>query len=164
MAGTGQISVFASKDLQTLLQALKQTEPEIRKQINKQTRTMALPVWKEATAGNANTRYEAGLARTAKVGVTAQNVFLRAGSTGKIGNVGADIIARPIEFGAKREEYRYVKGKRGYYKRRTMRQFRLPRPRGYVIYPAAANVIPRIASLWVQTSIRTIAEQIEKGA
>ena len=32
---------------------------------------------------------------------------------------------------------------------------------GYVVYPAAAEAIPRIASLWVQTAVRTLHELVE---
>lgn len=164
MAGVGRISVLVSKELLTLTQALRQAEPEIRKQINKHTRIMARPVWKEAVLGHTTTRMQTRvLGNTANVGVTAQNVMLRSAKTGRVRGVPASTLAHAVEFGANRDEYRPVRGRSGTYKRRTKRQFRLPRPRGYVVYPAAKTVIPRIASLWIQTTIRTLHEVLEKG-
>jgi len=50
------------------------------------------------------------------------------------------------------------------YKRRLGTRYRLPRRGGYVAYPAAGDSIPRFASLWVQTAIRTIHETVERVA
>jgi hypothetical protein len=44
----------------------------------------------------------------------------------------------------------------------TYRQFGTRVSKGKVVFPAAAQVIPRIAALWIQTVIRTTYEQIEK--
>jgi hypothetical protein len=38
--------------------------------------------------------------------------------------------------------------------RNTHAQFRGPRRKGYVFYPAAQEMIPRLASLWVQTVVK----------
>jgi hypothetical protein len=46
--------------------------------------------------------------------------------------------------------------------RRTQRQYQPRDRRGRVVMPAAAKVIPRLASLWVQTTVRTFYEAIEK--
>ena len=45
--------------------------------------------------------------------------------------------------------------------RHTRRQFRPRNLKGYVVYPAAARIIPRMASLFVQTAVRTFYEAIE---
>ena len=49
------------------------------------------------------------------------------------------------------------------YKRRRGRQFNLPRSRGYVVWTAAGEIIPRMASLWAQIAARTTHETFEKG-
>lgn len=165
MASVGRISVLVSKELMTLVQALDGADAELKKQIGKHTRIVVGPVWKESVLGLVTTRLQTRvLGNTANVGVTAQSVFLRSARTGQLRRgVPASSLAHAVEFGAKREEYRAVRGKNGTYQRRTKRQFMLPRSRGYVVYPAARSVIPRILALWTHTAYRTIHEVLEKG-
>lgn len=163
MAGSGRISVLVSKELMTLAQATRQMEPEMRKQIRAHTRPVAEPVWKEAVLGNSQTRLEVrALANTSRVAVSDSNVLLKSGGVGKVGKVPASTIVRGVEFGA--DPNKVIRSSRNGkpYTRRRGRQFKLPRSRGYVVYPAAREVIPRIASLWIQTAIRTMHEVLEQ--
>lgn len=155
-----RISLFSSKELQSVVLRLKGMDREIASQINKQTRTVAEPVWKEAVGANVTDRLEARvLANTARVSVSRANVTLKSAAIGKTLTGGAKPpeLYHAVEFGANRDEY--VGTDRG--KRRTKRQFKARNAKGYAVYPAAAEVIPRIASLWVQTLVRTFHEAIE---
>lgn len=135
----------------------------VRSQIGRETKKAAQPIWAETTRAQVSTRLQTRLADSARAGVTTRNVFLRAGGTGKIGGTPLSTLAKAIEFGAHPDTKIATtsrKGKR--YARRMGSTFRLPRSRGYVAHPAASEAIPRIASLWVQTTIRTTLEELEK--
>lgn len=163
MAGSGRISVLVSKELMTLTQALRGMEPEMRAQIRKHTRPVAEPVWQEAVRGNVTDRLQTRvLSDTARVSVSDQNVMLKSASMGKVHGVPASVLSRGAEFGADPDKVIKTSRKGKPYTRRRGRQFKLPRSRGYVVYPAAREVIPRIASLWIQTAIRTMHEVLEQ--
>lgn len=166
MGSSGRISLLLSSPLATLVQAVRGLDKELTAQIRKQTRTVVEPVWKEAVRGRVTDRMQTRvLADTARVAVSDSNVMLRSGGIGKMSN-GTPIasIALPVEFGADRTATRQVLSKTGKsYTRHTKAQFRPPRRNGYVVFPAAREVIPRLASLWVQTTVRTIHEVFEKG-
>lgn len=166
MTGTGRISFLISKELQTLGFAIKQADKEVTAEIRKQTRLVVEPVWKEAVRANVSNRLQTRtLGDTAKAAVSDQNVFLRSASAGKLSSgVPVSQIAFGVEFGANRNTTRTVVSRKGKsYTRHTKRQLMFPRRRGYVVFPAAREVIPRIASLWVATAVRTLHESFEKG-
>lgn len=165
-----RISVFSSKELQATLLALRGFEPELRKQIRAQTKKVAQPIWQEAVRGNADTRLEQRvLGQTARVVVSDQNVTLRAAHIGKPLSGGLDPKRQwaAVEFGADtqaKRKYQAVSSRGKVYtvNRRTSAQLRPRRRNGYVIFPAAAEVIPRLAALWAQTTVRTFHESLEK--
>jgi hypothetical protein len=111
------------------------------------------------------------LSDTARVQVSNQNVTLRSAGVGRALHKGgpkpADIYAA-IEFGADRNTTRGIeatsrKGKKYTYTRHTTRQLQPVKRQGYAVYPAAADIIPRLAALWAQTLVRTFNETLEKG-
>ena len=139
-------------------------DAEVREQIRKQTKLVAEPVWQEEVRAQVTDRMQTRvLSDSARVSTSDQNVMLRSGGVGKTGNTPNSVLAAGVEFGADRNSTSTVRGNNGTYKRHARRQFKLPRRRGYVVYPAARNIIPRLASLWVQTTVRTIHEALEKG-
>lgn len=159
----GSISLLIESPLSTLIQAMSGLDKEVRTQIGRHTKAAAQPIWAESTRSQVSTRLQTRLADSARVGVTTRNVFLRVGGTGKIGAVPLSTLARAIEHGAAPNTIVNTKSRKGTpYKRRMGAGFRLPRTRGYVAYPASSEAIPRIASLWVQTAVRTVHEAVEK--
>lgn len=166
MPSSGRISLLVSHDLATLVQAARGLDREVAGQIRKHTRPVAEPVWQEAVRGNVTNRMQTRiLGDTARVSVSDQNVILKSAVVGKMADgTPKSKLASGTEFGADRAFTRTVVSKNGKsYKRHTKAQFRLPRRGGYVVFPAASTVIPRIASLWVQTAVRTVHEVFEKG-
>ena len=160
----GSISLLVDSPLRTLAHAMRGLDTEVKKQIGAATKKAALPIWQETTRGQVTTRLQSRLADSARVGVTTQNVFLRAGTTG-VSRIKTrrGVLAKAIEFGASPDSTVQTRSRRGTpYKRRMGRGFGLPRRRGYVAHPAAAESISRFASLWVQTARRTIHETVEK--
>jgi len=45
--------------------------------------------------------------------------------------------------------------------RNVFAQLDFRRKKGYLFYPAARKAVPRILSLWVQTSVRTLFDLVE---
>jgi hypothetical protein len=166
MAGNGRISVLVEPKLQILLSAVREMPRDVAARIRKETKEVVKVMWQEEVRGNVSTRLESRvLLSSATVAVSDINVTLKAGGVGKLSSgTPRSAIATAVEFGADPRFARTVTSSTGRaYKRRTKAQFRLPRSRGYVFWPAARAVIPRAASLWIQTAYRTAAESLEKG-
>lgn len=151
------------------IQALKTFDREVRKQVRQHTKTMAAPEWQKAVREHSSTRLEHRvLADTARVQVSDRNVMLQSARVGRslAGGAKPKDLARPVEFGTAGNRKRSVtqrsrNGNSYTYTRQTQKQFRPFKKSGYAVFPAAANIIPRIASLWVQTVARTFADLIE---
>lgn len=166
MAGPGRISVLVSRDLGVLSQAIAQAEPEMRKQIRKYTKPMVGTAWTEAVRAQATTRLEVRvLSDTARVAVSDSNVLLKSATVGKVGKVPASVLARAVEKGDNPDRLIKTKSRKGTpYQRRLGGAFRARNKNGYVFGPASNEVIPRVASLWMQTAIRTFAESVEEAS
>ncbi len=163
-----RISVFESPALQGVILTLKGSERAIAAEMRKRTRSMVEPEWRNELAQNSITRMEnIALVNTARVTVSNQNVQLKAGQLAKKLSGGGRVweVSHLVEFGADPEWERpatSVKGKG--FRRRMGSRFRPRNMKGYVVYPAAADLIPRVAALWVQTVVRTFHELVEKEA
>lgn len=172
MAGSGRISVFASEELRTLLVALKGLPKDVQKNVRQYTKADAQPIWQDEVRGRATSRLDTRvLGSSARVRVSNQNVMLEAGKIGKSlsGGIKPSQIAAAVEFGANRDERTTYsttsrKGTRYSVTRRTKRQIPSRNTNGRVVYPSARASIPRFASLWIQTTVRTIHEAFEKAS
>jgi len=164
-----RITVFGSKELQATILALKTLDRETRKQIRTHTKAMVDTEWNKALAEQADTRLEhAVLVATGRVRVSDQNVQLTSATVGRTlrGGLNPKTSAAAVEFGADPAVTTYEatssRGKRYTVRRNTRNQLKARRKTGYVVYPAAAQIIPRIASLWIQTTARTIFDMLER--
>lgn len=165
MASSGRISVLVSKELQTLMFAFRELPKEVTAQVRKHTKAAADPIWQESVRGHVVDRIQTRvLADTARVAVSDQNVMLKSGGIGTMSTgVPKSELAYAVEFGADPNKQIRSRSKSGTpYSRRRGRQFNLPRSRGYVVYPAARDSIPRLTALWIQTAVRTVHEMLEK--
>lgn len=169
MAGSGRISVFASEELRTLLAALKQVPREVQKQVRQQTKAEAQPIW-QSELGNrpASAVQQRVLVRTGRVRVSNQNVQLESARIGKALRGGARPadIAPGVEFGANGEQKTTTmttsrRGKRYPVTRRTKRQFPSWSSNGRIVFPSTRRAIPRLASLWIQTTARTLFDAFD---
>lgn len=169
-----RISVFDSKELQATILGIRAANKTVRAEIRRFTQAEVSPDWKTALAEHAETTLEHRvLADTSRVKVSDQNVTLSAATVGRPlsgkGSAKPADIARAVEFGANRNgtttySRRTRKGKTAtVHNRHTRHQFRAQNRQGYVVYPSAAQMIPRYASLWVQTCIRTIMDAVDGG-
>lgn len=119
--------------------------------------------WLSAILDQASTRLERDvIGSTATVAVSDQNIRITAATKGRklSGGLLPKVDYPGVEFGASHKKRTYTrKGKK--VTRNTTAQFKGRNRRGYVFYPAAREMIPRLASLWVQTVVKTYADIFE---
>lgn len=166
-----QISVLTSAELRGTIAILKNADKEISKEIKRAVRSISTPEWQGVVSGNrANSLQNRVLVQTAKVNVSNTNVTLTSGASNKRMRGGATpaLLVRAAEFGTLSRDARKTyttrsrKGNSYTVTRRTLRQIPSRSTRGYAVYPAAAEFIPRVASLYAQTTVRTLHEIIER--
>lgn len=160
----GRISLLVDSPLQDMLIAARSLPAEVRKEIGVQTKKAAEPIWFEEVRGRGDTRLQQrALVNSSRVGVTARNVFLRSGSVGKLSSgTPVALVAKAAEFGGNPDRPIRQRSRKGtQYTRRMGAGFGLPRRTGNVVHPAAADSIPRFASLWIQTAVRTALDALE---
>lgn len=168
------LSVKADDTLKAAVLAFKAADRDLRRAINAATRDTMNPVWRSlVTANLSGTDAMTSKVLNAGVRIAAGNppIAKAAQSTRKVGSGGTLIPARDYaawEFGAgNREAYsRYTRKNRrsgGSHQvaRRTMRGLP-PRARtGRVVYPAFAEIGPRLVSLWVQLIVKKYHDAAE---
>ena len=163
------IDVFGSRELQAAILGLRRAEKDMQKQVRQHTREKLLPEWQKGLAERAETRLEHRvLVDTGRVKMSNQNVRLSSGTVGRklSGGLSPKDGHGPVEFGADRTttttyDARSRKGKSYRVTRHTRAQLRARRPNGYVVYPTATALLPRFASLWVQTAVRGFHDGLE---
>ena len=164
-----RLDVTESRELRATIFALRGLDKTLQKMIRVKTKDIAGPEWRKALAERADTRLEHRVIHdTAVVGVTNQNVRVQSAMKGRplSGGLHPKTHYHAVEFGAKPKKATYYRASRkgGTHKvTRTVGGYPLkPRRKGgYVFFPAAKEMIPRIAALWVQTTVRTIATALE---
>ncbi|CAI9386088.1 hypothetical protein [Microbacterium sp. T2.11-28] len=167
--GGGSISLLVESPLQDVARALRVLPRDVRAQINQHTKDAANPIWFEETRHRAATRIKQRvLVNTARVSVTSRNVILKAGTPApvlhgkKARGRNADAITQAAEFGGGANKVIVSRTAGGTaYRRRFGAPFGPPYRGGSVVYPAARDTVPRFASLWLQTTRRTIHEALE---
>jgi hypothetical protein len=165
--GSGRISLNIDSPLRTMLLAVRTVPAEVRRQIAASTKREAQPIWFDEVRDGAGTRLQQRvLVDSARVGVTQRNVFLRSGGTGSLrSGTPVSRLASAAEWGMGPDKPITATSSRGKrYTRRAGNAFPPPRRTGYVFRPAAARSIPRFASLWIQTAVRTILDAFDGKA
>jgi hypothetical protein len=154
-----RIDVNGSQALQDVILALKNSDAETRRAIRTFTKAEIVKPWLQAVLSEADTTLERRvIAGTATIAVSDQNIRIQSAAKGRPLSGGFDPKRdyAAVEFGAKHKKKRYMR--KGHpVTRNTTAQFRGRRSQGYVFYPAARQMIPRLASLWVQTVVKTYA-------
>lgn len=156
-----RLDVRRSAELTALIRVLATIPNEVAKEVRSRSKAVIVPEWRKGLAERApgERMFHDRLVSPSTAYVSDRNVKLIGGANGK--------FPRETEFGAFREDFAEYTGRRRgrtfAVKRRTQRQFWHFTKAGRVVWPTASDLIPRIASLWIQTTIRTIHETIEKG-
>lgn len=153
-----RIDVSGSQELQDVALALQNSDRDTRRAIRTFTKAELTRPWLTAIDSEATTRLEKiVISETATVQVSDQNIRIQSAAKGRqrSGGLSPKHDYAAVEFGAGHKKKTYTR--EGHkVTRNTTAQFRGRRTQGYVFYPAAADMIPRLASLWVQTVVKTI--------
>jgi hypothetical protein len=155
-----RIDVRGSDALRDVVLAINQSDRDVQRAIRTYTKAELTRPWLEAINKEATTSVERRvIAATATVSVSNQNIRIQSAAKGRklSGGLQPKIDYAPVEFGSGRHKTTYTR-KGHKVTRTTGTQFKQPNRRGYVFYPAAARMIPRLASLWVQTVVKTYAD------
>lgn len=155
-----RIDARGSRELRDVILALKTSDRDVRSAIRTFTRSELIRPWLEAMNDRASTIVERRvLSATATVQVSDQNIRITSAAKGRTlsGGLSPKVDYAPVEFGAGRAKRTYTR-KGHKVSRVTTNQFRPRNRRGYVFYPAASEMIPRLARLWVQTVVKTYAD------
>lgn len=174
-----RLDVLNSRELQATLLALRAAPKQVQAEVRQRTRDLLLPEFRKgmaerATAGRVQQRV---LVDTARITMSNQNVRMSS-ATGRrkmSGGLVPSVHGSAFEFGASKARVRTYertaslrrpKRKRGgqthQVTRNTTAQLPPFRAKGWTFYPTVAALIPRFASLWVQTSIRTVLDAIDR--
>lgn len=162
-----RLDAQASPLLRATIYALKSIDRTLQKQVRQYTKAIAEPEWKQALASRAKTRLESRvIVDTAVVSVSNQNVRVQSAGKGKTlrGGLNPKVDYPAVEFGAVRKRATYtrrsVRG-RSHQVTRTVNTGLPPRRKEGPFWRSARNMVPRIASLWVQTAVKTIGNALE---
>lgn len=164
-----RIDVLNSRELQAVLLAVRGADRAIQANIRKHTKEIAEPEWRQALAEHAPDRLShRALVATGRLAASNQNIRLSSATVGRslAGGLSPKTEYAAVEFGAnrsKRTTYQATRNGHTYTvrERRTTQQLLRRNPKGYTFHPAIAQMVPRVAALWVQTVVRTMAEAFE---
>lgn len=153
-----------------MLLGIRQANLAVQREIRQRTKAMADPEWRKALAESAETRLDHRvLVETARVQISNQNIKLK--SAGLKRKLSGGLVPvgdwKAVELGVDPERTHTYKSRRGsktftVTERHTARQLPHSKRGGRVVYPAAGRIIPRLAALWTQTTVRTFYEALEK--
>lgn len=169
MASFLSIDARSAKDIQAVILALDIAHNDVAKTVRRYSQSIIAPEFKKAVTEHATTPQEFRvIAGTAGAQVSDRGVVLRAAMGAK--KLSGGLVydeARGIEFGghqARTQNYKSRRGSKTFQVkgRHTQRQFRPINSEGYVFYPAARVMIPRVRSLWVQTVLRMFRDAFEE--
>jgi len=157
------------RELQAAVLGMKAMDKELRSEVNKATREQANPIWRAELAGNASTTMDQlVLVKGGRVAAGNPPRLIGAPSRRALsGGLVPDEEAKGFEFGVndRNAEKTYTRRSRNggshQVTRRTRRQMPERAPRGRVIWPAVAETMPRLVSLWTQTIVRKVYEKFE---
>ncbi|MEU4361199.1 hypothetical protein [Promicromonospora sp. NPDC023987] len=162
------LSIEGNDELRAVAFGMKFIERDVKNAVNRATRAELKPIWRaelDVSLAGTNT-FTSRILKGARV--SPGNPPTVYAATSRRG-IGKDKRLNPAEhyylgeFGARDSLYRtYTRqsenGGSHTVKRRTNTGLPHAIRKGRVVYPAAAQAAPRLASLWVQTFVRTVYE------
>lgn len=158
---TGTVRLDGIEEAAAVVAALKSVDKDIKKSTNAQVRSVVTPVWKDEVAGRISRPMDQLVLGTGVRVAPAANGFVMHAANNKRERSGGLV---PVE-SWKAWEFGGLRGKTTTYDRRSSnggrhsvtrhakRQLPERRQSGRVLFPATANVLPRVASLWTQTAM-----------
>lgn len=150
----GFISIKESATLKVTILAMQAVDKSVQSSVRRETRTVAAPIWRQEL-GHQSVWGSVGqtrvLVNTARVAVSNNGVTLTAATQKRkvLSGGGTPLgLGKAMEFGS-----RSPHGQRG----------QLPRYKrgGHIVYPALADVAPRLISLWTQIVMKHAHDALE---
>lgn len=155
-----RVDVRGSEELRDVVLAINRSDRDVQRVIRQYTKSELTGPWLNELNQRASTVLEHRVvSQTATIAVSNQNIRVQSAAKGRkmTGGLLPKVDYPAVEFGAKQQKVTY-KRKGHDVTRNTRAQLRPRNLKGYVFYPAARHMIPRLASLWVQTVVRTYAD------
>jgi hypothetical protein len=156
-----RLDVKQSRELQDLFIAIQNVDAPVRRVIRTYTKSVIVRPWLSAVLDRAQTTLERRvIANTATVRPSDQNIRIQSATKGRrlSGGLNPREDWAGVEHGADRNKITTYDRNGHPVTRHTARQLRPRRRSGYVFWPTAADMVPRLAALWVQTTVRVIAD------
>jgi hypothetical protein len=162
-----RVRIDGVREMQAAAVALRGIDKDVRRDITKGVRQVVAPVWKQAVEKNATRRMDrAVLTPGTRVNVGMRPTLVAASSRKALsGGLVPTESWRAYEFGGKRGTTKKYRGRRGGkafpVTRHTKRQLPEFKKGGRVLYPAVADIAPRVFALWSQTVVRLVYKAFE---
>lgn len=166
----GWISIGdAPRELRAAALAARAASRDVRNQLYRNVRETMKPVWTSGLEAHMSQPRDVLLVAGAKVQAGNPPSLVTATTKKKVGGLIANQNWAGFEWGANRAqkhiyERTYKGGKTGRVERAVLAGHPQRRRVGRVISPTVRQILPRIASLWVQTVVRTYMDAIEGQA
>jgi hypothetical protein len=160
------------REFQAVSLALRLAGKDLRKDINTATRTTLNPVWKSLIEDRASLDIDQKiLVPGSRIAAGNPPAAIAASSSRRLSGGGTPReLAKAREFGAinREQERTYDRRNRkggGSHKvtRHTQRQLPAATRSGRVVYPAFAELAPRMVSLWMQIAVKKTMDAFDKG-
>lgn len=167
------LSVYGAEELQAAVLAMKLADRDLRNDINRRARATMGPEWKAGLSQHLRgIPQQQVIVKGAKISTGNPPSITTATTKTKVGHGGGIIPVDqwPVwEYGVSQHyphQYtRRSRSGRSHTVRRDVNAGAPPRRKnGYVIGPTLADLLPRLASLWVQTIVRTYMDALEQGS
>lgn len=156
----------APRELRAAVLAARAARRDIRNDLNRRVRTFK-PIWADAITSNSGSDpRDALLSAGARIAPGNPPRLVTASTKKKVGRLIAVENWAGIEYGANhalttRYDRTSTKGTRHAVTRHVRTGLPRRRRKGRVIEPAVTQILPRIASLWAQTVVRTYLDALE---
>lgn len=155
----------APAELRASVLAMKRADKRIRSEISRDMRATMSPEWKsEVTQGLTGGRMESRmLLPGTRIAAGNPPTLIAASGGRRVGNgLIPNVNAPGYEFGSHGTRVSTVTSSLGKkFKRHTTRHLPGFVKTGRVVYPAAARILPRVASYWVQSVVRAFMDAAE---
>lgn len=158
------------RELRAAVLALKQVDRDLKRDVNKRMRDTMNPVWKGALGDHVSWAPEQALLKGARI-AAGNPPTMYAANAKRPWRSGSTLVPRDhwhaLEYGSSSQAFttyqrRSPRGTVHQVTRRTKAHLKPRRRAGYVIGPSVAETLPRLASLFVQSVVRSVLDALEE--
>lgn len=160
----------APAEMKAAVLAMKRADAYVRREVSQRMKETMTPAWKQEVTNHLHgeSMERAMILPGTRIAAGNPPQLIAANSKRTIGSGGGltpDKHWKGWEFGANYNTLsRPMTSKNGKsYKRHAMRHLPAKNKQGYVVYPAAAKILPRVASYWCQSVVKAFMDAAEEG-